>query len=47
MRHDREGRRWLSETSDMISTGPAGVLAMACMEEESTGNTGSLGGEGA
>ena len=29
------------------STGPAGVMAMACMKEELTRNTGSLGGEGA
>jgi len=28
------------------STGPAGVGAMAWVKEESTGNTGSPGGEG-
>jgi hypothetical protein len=28
-----------------VSTGPAGVGAMACGKEESTGNTGSPGGE--
>ena len=29
------------------STSPAGVMAMACVKEESTSNTGNPGGEGA
>jgi hypothetical protein len=44
-RTDREGRR-RSSNERHGSTGPAGVLAMACMEADSTGNTGSPGGEG-
>ena len=39
-RTDGEGRRWSSHERHG-STGPAGVLAMACREGESTGNTGS------
>src|SRR6516162_1922286 len=35
----REGRRKPS-TERQGSTGPAGVLAMACVQEESTGNLG-------
>ena len=42
-RTDGEGRRWSSHERHG-STGPAGVLAMACMEGESTGNTGSPSG---
>jgi hypothetical protein len=39
-RTDGEGRRQSSHERHG-STGPAGVLAMACMEGESAGNTGS------
>ena len=46
-RTDGEGRRWSSERATQGSTGPAGVVAMACMQEESTGNTGSPRGESA
>ena len=42
-RTDGEGRRW-SSNERRSSTGPAGVLAMACLEGESTGNTGSPSG---
>ena len=45
-RTDGEGRR-RSSYGRHGSTGPAGVVAMACVKEESTGNTGSPGGEGA
>jgi len=41
---DGEGRRW-SSNERQDSTGPAGVVAMACVKEESTGNTGSPNGE--
>ena len=40
---DGEGRR-RSSPERQSSTGPAGVLAMACVEGESTGNTGSPAG---
>ena len=40
---DGEGRRW-SSYERRRSTGPAGVVAMACVQGESTGNTGSPSG---
>jgi hypothetical protein len=42
-RTDGEGRRQ-SSPARHGSAGPAGVLAMACREGESTGNTGSPSG---
>jgi len=46
-----EGRRWLEEVPETgratDPAGPTGVVAMACMQEESTSNTGNPGGEGA
>ena len=42
---DGEGRRE-SSNERQVSIGPAGVLAMACVEEESTGNTGNPNDEG-
>ena len=42
-RTDGEGRRRSSHERHR-STGPAGVRAMACMQGESTGNTGSPSG---
>lgn len=46
-----EGRCWLEEVPHAgratNPAGPTGVVATACMQEESTSNTGSLGGEGA
>jgi hypothetical protein len=45
-RTDGEGRRWPSDERRR-STGAAGVGAMACVQEESTGNTGSPHGESA
>lgn len=42
-----EDRCWSGRYERRNPTRPAGVLAMACMEEESIRNTGSPGGEGA
>ena len=42
---DGEGRCWTSHERHG-STGPAGVMAMARVQGESTGNTGSPAGEG-
>jgi hypothetical protein len=35
-----------SHRGNQHPTGPTGVVAAACMKEETTSNTGSLGGEG-